>query len=83
MLLPLRFRILQYIRNSEHTTLEKIYSALYSEYGSEKQFTHKNISEHLLSLYANALITIIHNTYKDIDEYRITNYRQIVLKYFL
>ena len=55
-LLPMRFRLLQYLSTVEENTVEDVMKALKPEYGSEKQFSKINLSNSLFSMKENGLI---------------------------
>jgi DNA-binding transcriptional ArsR family regulator len=54
--LPLRFRILEYVNSVEKANVDLVLDVLGPEYGTEKQFTRITVDHHLRSLRANGLI---------------------------
>lgn len=55
-LLPLRFRLLQFLSTVEKANVDQMMEALKEEYGTESQFTRPRFKNHALSMMANAVI---------------------------
>ena len=55
-LLPIRTRVLHFMRSGNQVDLDTVMDGLKAEYGKERQFTKANFVDHLLSLKANGLI---------------------------
>lgn len=56
MLLPIRSRVLHFIATEKQADIDKVMAGLKNDYGTERQFTHANFVDHLLSLKENGLI---------------------------
>lgn len=54
--LPIKFAVLKSFIDEKIQSVNEVYDKLKIDYESEKQFTKKNILEHILSLNANGLI---------------------------
>ncbi len=83
--LPLRFRIVHYASGTERFTVNDLLRDLKDEYGNERQFCFKMLSQHCESLRASGLIEP-----EDVDitpdgqplvTYRITEYGTSRLSY--
>lgn len=55
-LLPLRFRLLQFLSTVEKANVDQMMDGLRAEYGTESQFTRPRFKNHALSMMANAVI---------------------------
>jgi DNA-binding PadR family transcriptional regulator len=55
-ILPMSFRMLHYFSTVSEATVDHLMAALKSEYGTEKQFSRKNISNSLFSMRENGII---------------------------
>ncbi|WP_314062070.1 hypothetical protein [uncultured Vagococcus sp.] len=56
MLLPIRSRVLHFIATEKTADIDTVMAGLRDDYGRERQFTHANFLDHLLSLKENGLI---------------------------
>ena len=55
-MLPFRSRILQFVSTVEQANVSAVLAALEPEYGGERQFTWKSVSNHLMNLKENELL---------------------------
>ena len=55
-ILPLTFRVLHFLSTVKDASVEHLMQELKAEYGSEKQFRKKNVSNILISMKENGLI---------------------------
>ena len=55
-LLPIRSRILQYLSTVEEANISQVQKTIEPEYGGERQFTWKALSNHLMNLKENELV---------------------------
>lgn len=68
MLLPARMAVLNYLSSVENADVNEIMEAMRPLYGKERQFTKDAYLDHVMSLEANGLCSLIHYELDDKDE---------------
>lgn len=68
MLLPVRMAVLNYLSSVENADVNEIMEAMRPLYGKERQFTKDAYLDHVMSLEANGLCSLIRYELDDKDE---------------
>ena len=68
MLLPARMAVLNYLSSGENADVNEIMEAMRPLYGKERQFTKDAYLDHVMSLEANGLCSLIRYELDDKDE---------------
>lgn len=68
MLLPVRMAVLNYLSSVENADVNEIMEAMRPLYGKERQFTKDAYLDHVMSLEANGLCSLIRYELDDQDE---------------
>ncbi|MDY4166782.1 MULTISPECIES: hypothetical protein [Eubacteriales] len=68
MLLPARMAVLNYLSSVENADVNEIMEAMRPLYGKERQFTKDAYLDHVMSLEANGLCSLIRYELDDKDE---------------
>lgn len=68
MLLPARMAVLNYLSSVENADVNEIMEAMRPLYGKERQFTKDAYLDHVMSLEANGLCSLIRYELNDKDE---------------
>ena len=68
MLLPARMAVLNYLGSVENADVNEIMEAMRPLYGKERQFTKDAYLDHVMSLEANGLCSLIRYELDDKDE---------------
>lgn len=68
MLLPARMAVLNYLSSVENADVNEIMEAMRPLYGKERQFTKDAYLDHVMSLEANRLCSLIRYELDDKDE---------------
>lgn len=68
MLLPARMAVLNYLSSVENADVNEIMEAMCPLYGKERQFTKDAYLDHVMSLEANGLCSLIRYELDDKDE---------------
>ncbi len=68
MLLPARMAVLNYLSSVENADVNEIMEAMRPFYGKERQFTKDAYLDHVMSLEANGLCSLIRYELDDKDE---------------
>ncbi|OUN15793.1 hypothetical protein B5G38_08820 [Gemmiger sp. An87] len=68
MLLPARMAVLNYLSSVENADVNEIMEAMRPLYGKERQFTKDAYLDHVMSLEANGLCSLIRYELDDQDE---------------
>lgn len=68
MLLPARMAVLNYLSSVENADVSEIMEAMRPLYGKERQFTKDAYLDHVMSLEANGLCSLIRYELDDKDE---------------
>lgn len=68
MLLPARMAVLNYLSSVENADVNEVMEAMRPLYGKERQFTKDAYLDHIMSLEANGLCSLIRYELDDHDE---------------